>query len=248
MKVEVTNGPLTDVKADALVVGLSADDKRLPPALAAVDKASGGRIAAVLAAEKFVGKAGTVTHVHVGGGVGASRVVIAGTGGRRDFNAELIRRGAAAGLRRARDLGARTVALDVMGDRLPARDRAHAAVEGAILGTYVFDRYKREKSEKVVETLRVIAGDQKQLRDATEGARRGQIFAESTWLARDLINSPANDIHPSRLADVARQVAKEGKLKLKVLERDDCAKLGMGAFLGVAQGSPDQPPKFIHLT
>jgi len=43
-------------------------------------------------------------------------------------------------------------------------------------------------------------------------------------------------------------VAREGKLKVKILERDDCAKLGMGAFLGVAQGSPEQPPKFIHLT
>jgi leucyl aminopeptidase len=247
MKVEVVTGPLGSVKADAVVVGLSADDKRLPPAIATLDRAVAGRIAAVLAAERFQGKPGAVTHLHLANGLGASRVVVTGLGGRKENVAEMVRRAAAAGLRRARDLGARTVALDLLGDRLSPRERAHAAVEGAILGTYVFERYKREKSDKTVETLRVVTADGRQAREVTEGARRGEIFAQSTWLARDLINAPANDVHPTYVAEVAREIAREGKLKLKVLERDDCAKLGMGAFLGVAQGS-EQPPKFIHLT
>jgi leucyl aminopeptidase len=247
MKVEVVTGPLGSVKADAVVVGLSADDKRLPPAIATLDRAAEGRIAAVLAAERFQGKPGAVTHLHLANGLGASRVVVTGLGGRKENVAEMVRRAAAAGLRRARDLGARTVALDLLGDRLSPRERAHAAVEGAILGTYVFERYKREKSDKTVETLRVVTADGRQAREVTEGARRGEIFARSTWLARDLINAPANDVHPTYVAEVAREIAREGKLKLKVLERDDCAKLGMGAFLGVAQGS-EQPPKFIHLT
>ena len=248
MKVDVVTGALGSVKADAVVVGLSTDDKRLPPAIAALDRAAEGRIAAVLAAERFQGKPGAVTHLHLANGLGASRIVVTGLGSKKDNSTEMVRRAAAAGLRRARDLGARTVALDLLGDRLSARERAHAAVEGAILGTYVFDRYKREKSEKAVDTLRVVAADARQAREATEGARRGEVFAESTWLARDLVNAPANDIHPTYIAEVARQVARAGKLKVKVLERDDCAKLGMGAFLGVAQGSPEQPPKFIHLT
>ena len=248
MKVEVVAEALGKVKADALVVGVSADDKKLSPVLAALDRQAGGRIASVLAAERFTAKPGVVTHLHVADGFGASRIVLAGIGGRKDSGAEMVRRAAAAGLRRARDLGARTVALEVLGDRLPLRERAHAAVEGAILGTYVFDRYKREKNEKIVETLRVMSPDGKQTREVTEGARRGEIFAQSTWLARDLINAPANDVHPTHVADVAKQVARDGKLKVKILEREDCAKLGMGAFLGVAQGSPEQPPKFIHLT
>jgi leucyl aminopeptidase len=247
MNVEVITGLLGEVNADAVVVGLSTDDKKLPAALAALDRRAEGRIAAVLAAEKFHGKAAAVTHLHVANGAGPSRIVVAGLGARKDVGAEMIRRTAAAGVRRARDLGARTVALDLLGDRLPPRARAHAVVEGAILGTYVFDRYKREKNEKVVETLRVVAADGRQTREVTEGARRGEIFARATWLARDLINAPANDVTPTHVADVARQVAREAKLKAKVLEREDCAKLGMGAFLGVAQGS-EQPPKFIHLT
>ena len=247
MKVEIATGSLGEVKADAVVVGIPADDKKLPPGLAALDRQAGGRIAAVLAAEKFQGKPGAVTHLHVDNGIAASRVVVVGLGNRKELAAEMVRRAAAVGLRRARDLGARAVALEVFGDRLTARLRAHAAVEGAVLGTYVFDRYRRDKSEKTVETLRVVAPDRKQAREVTDGARRGEIFAQGTWLARDLINAPANDVHPTHVAEVARQIAKEGKLKIKVLERDECEKLGMGAFLGVARGS-EQPPKFIHLT
>ncbi|MBM4439395.1 MAG: leucyl aminopeptidase [Candidatus Rokubacteria bacterium] len=247
MKIEVVTGPLAGVKADALVVGLSSDDKKLPAALAGLDRQTEGRIGGVLTAEKFNARAGAVTHLHVVNGLGASRIVVTGLGPRKEMGAEMIRRGAAAGLRRARDLGARSVALDLLGDKLSPRERAHAAVEGAILGTYVFDRYKREKSDKAVESLRVIAADGRQAREVTEGARRGEVFAQGTWLARDLVNAPANEVNPTKLAEVAREVAREGKLKLNVLEREDCAKLGMGAFLGVAQGS-QEPPKFIHLT
>src|SRR5512144_1622941 len=112
MKVEVVTEPLAAVRADALVVGSTTDDTKLPPALAALDRQAGGRIGAVIAAERFDGKPGTVTHLHVAEGVGVSRIVIAGLGGRKAVNPELVRRAAATGLKRARDLGARTVALD----------------------------------------------------------------------------------------------------------------------------------------
>jgi ABC-type phosphate transport system auxiliary subunit len=65
MNVEVITGLLGEVNADAVVVGLSTDDKKLPAALAALDRRAEGRIAAVLAAEKFHGKAAAVTHLHV---------------------------------------------------------------------------------------------------------------------------------------------------------------------------------------
>jgi leucyl aminopeptidase len=68
-------------------------------------------------------------------------------------SSEVLRRAAAAAVRRARDLGARTVAAELLGDRLTARQRAQAVVEGAILGTYHFDRYKREKAERIVSEL-----------------------------------------------------------------------------------------------
>jgi leucyl aminopeptidase len=247
MNVQVLARPLTEVKADALVVGLPAEVKALPLRLAALDRRAGGLLKNVLEAEKFQGRTASVTHVHTAGRLPAACVVVVGLGNGKPATGEVLRRAASAALRRARDLGARSVAVELLGDRLPTRQRAHALVEGGILGTYTFDRYKREKSDKLVDRLTVVVPDARTAREAGEGARRGEVFARATWFARDLVNAPANDVHPTQLARVATQVAREGKLKLRIYDRDACRKLGMGAFLGVAAGS-EQPPKFIHLT
>jgi leucyl aminopeptidase len=238
--------PLAATEADALVVGLFAEERKLPDALARLDRAAGGLLKRVLEAEKFQAKAGSVTHVHIGDGLSAPRLIVVGLGPRAGATLEVVRRAAAAGVRRARDLGGRRIAVDVLGDGLPARQRAQAVVEGGMLGVYAFERYKRDRAEKAVDELRVITGDGRQARDVAGGVSRGEVFAEATAFARDLINAPANEIHPTQLARVAADVARETGLELKILERADCKKLGMGAFLGVAAGS-EQPPKFIHL-
>jgi leucyl aminopeptidase len=247
MKVTVTARALGSIEADALVVGLHAEEPKLREAVARLDRAVGGQLTEVLAAERFQGKPGQLTYVHTGGRLPARRLLVVGLGKRADVTLETVRRAASAGLRRARELGARVVAIETLGDRLPARARAHAVTEGAILGTYTFDRYKREKVDRRVEELRVVEVDARRRREATAGARTGEIFAEATCFARDLVNSPANDVHPTFLAKVAGDLAREARLGVKVLDRAECEKLGMGAFLGVAAGS-EQPPKFIHLT
>jgi leucyl aminopeptidase len=242
VKVAIATKRLEEVDADALVVGLYAEEKRLPDGLARLDRAAGGRVKTALEAEKFKPKVGQVTHVHALD----RRVVVAGLGPRGETTAETLRRAAAAALRRARDLGARTVAAEVLGDRLPARQRAQALVEGALLGTYAFERYKKEKADRVVEELRVVEADARRAREVADGVGRGEAFARATALARDLVNTPAKDLSPADLAKAATDLAKERKLGVTVYDRAECRRLGMGAFLGVAAGSAE-PPKFIHL-
>lgn len=247
MKVRVVDAAPASVEADALVVGHYAEEPKPRDVVAALDGALGGHLADVFAAERFQGKPGQVTYVHAGGRLPARRVVVVGLGKRGDLTLETIRRAASAGLRRARDLGARAVAIELLGERLSTRARAHAVTEGAILGAYMFEQYRREKADKRVEELRLVEPDAAQRPEATEGARTGEVFAEATCFARDLVNSPANDVHPTYLAKVATRIAREARLGVKVLDRAECQKLGMGAFLGVAMGSA-QPPKFIHLS
>ncbi len=128
-----------------------------------------------------------------------------------------------------------------------ARERAQATVEGALLGTYRFDKYLKEKSGKALASLAVVEPERRQQAAARDGMRLGQIGAAATTLARDLVNEPANVVTPSYLAARAQEIAKAGRLRVRVLDGDACAKLGMGAFIGVAQGS-QEPPRFIHLT
>jgi len=76
------------------------------------------------------------------------------------------------------------------------------------------------------------------------GLKRGQAIAAGSTLARECANRPANHCTPSYLADQARKLGKDHGLKVSVLDRKDCEKLGMGSFLAVAQGS-EEPLKFI---
>jgi leucyl aminopeptidase len=246
MKVSLeTRGPL-EARADVLIVGKHAEEARLAPVLQPLDSALRGQLSRVLAAERFEGKPGQMAYFY-SAGIRAERVLVVGLGPRKDYAGETVRRAAAGGVRRARDLGAKAVAVMMPPDGVPARARAQAIVEGAVLGTYRFDRYVKEKSDKVLEALSVLEPERRSQAAAREGLGLGEVTAAGACLARDLVNEPANTITPTRLAETAGEIARTGKLGLKVLEREDCEALGMGAYLGVARGS-QEPPKFIHLT
>jgi len=241
----------SEARADVLVLGQYGEGARPAPEIATLDRALGGLLSRVLKTEKFEGKPGQISYFHTAGAVPAERVLVVGLGplrrGARGRDAEPIRRATAAAVRRARDLGAETIAVFMPAAALPARERAQAIVEGALLGTYRFDKYLKEKNGKMVRALSVLEPDRRSAAAARDGVRIGRISAEATVLARDLVNEPANVVTPTFLARRAAEIAKEGGLALRVLDRAECAKMGMGAYVGVAQGS-EEPPKFIHLT
>jgi len=247
MKLSLETRDLARARADMLVVGRHAGEARLSPALQALDAALGGTLSRVLAAEKFEGKPGQSSHFYTDGRLAAPRVLVVGLGQKNEASAEAVRRAAAHGARRARDLGAVSAAMFLPGEGVPARQRAQATAEGAILGSYRFDKYLTEKNGKALGAVAVVEPDRRQQALAREGVRLGEIWAQATCAARDLVNEPANVVTPTYLAGRAEEIARAGRLKVRVLERDDCATLGMGAFVGVARGS-QEPPKFIHLT
>jgi leucyl aminopeptidase len=242
----------SEARADVLVLGRYAAEGRPPAEFAAVDRALGGLLSKVLTSEKFEGKPGQISYVHTGGKIPAERVLVVGLGPHRRSDrtradAEPVRRAVSAAVRRARDLGAATVAVFVPPNGLSPRERAQAIVEGGLLGTYRFEKYLKEKATKAVRGLTVLEPDRRSAAGGRDGVRLGQIWAEATCLTRDLVNEPANVVTPTFLARRAGEIAREGGLKLKVMERAECARMGMGAYVGVAQGS-EEPPKFIHLT
>ncbi len=247
MKIGVKAGSLSDATGDVLVLDRHAGEPRLGPEAARVDRALGGLLARVLAEERFEGRVGETAYVHTGDRLGVKRVLVVGLGPRADVKAETLRRAASAALRRSRDLGARAVVMALPGTRLPARLRAQACAEGALLGLYAFDRYKAKKNgDRAIETLTVLVAGARERAAAREGLRIGELCAEATSFARDLINEPANAITATALARQAEAIAKAGGLGVRILDREACGRLGMGAFLGVNRGS-QEPPRFIHL-
>jgi leucyl aminopeptidase len=154
-------------------------------------------------------------------------------------------------VKRVRQAGASSFITCLHGDGLSktsAVELTQALVEGAILGAYRFTEYLSDKKDdaKQVTRLTVLATDAWQLDDLKEGARRGVATAEAALFVRDLCNHPSNVMTPTRVAAEAKKIGRERGVRLKILERAQAERLGMGAFLGVARGS-HEPPKFIIL-
>jgi leucyl aminopeptidase len=112
------------------------------------------------------------------------------------------------------------------------------------LATYSDQRFKSEPDQTKPQLAHLtLVGLQQQ---AAAGLACTDAICAGVELARELVAAPPNVANPQHLADTAAQIASHHNLELKLLERDDCAALAMGAYLAVAQGS-SLPPKFIHL-
>lgn len=251
MRIEVTAGDITTIQADGIMVSLCEDSERLgipTAAVIAVDSLLGGAIGALLDAKGFKGKPSEVAVLHTLGKLPARLVAVCGLGRQGEVTVDRVRDAAAEGCRALRKLGCRSIATTLLGAGtagLDAPTSARAISEGAGLGLYTFTRYRAPEGPDV-EVVHIVVREQSDLMTLEKSVRTGEILAETTNLARDMVNEPANYMTPSRMAQVAQDMASTYGLQATVLDRDDMVSLGMGALLGVAQGSAE-PPKFIRL-
>ncbi|MBV8977275.1 MAG: leucyl aminopeptidase [Alphaproteobacteria bacterium] len=226
------------VKAGAWIVGATEGPVLLAAANRA-DAAAGGAIARALKTSRFTGKAGQSLEVLAPAGASASRIVLVGLGKASEFDgnaAENLSANVVGALSKAGE-GAVTFDIDVpKGAKLkPGALAVHLAM-GARLRSYTFNRYRtREVAEHEfhVKSVSVLTPD-------APAARRTwpamDAVAEGMFLARDLVNEPPNVLSPQEFATRAKQLSKLG-VKVEVLGEKEMKKLGMGALLGVGQGS-----------
>ena len=251
MEIKVVAGDITRIKADAVIVNLFEGVKQPGGATGAVDQALGGAITKLIAENEVKGKLNELTLIHTLGKLEAGRVLVAGLGKQEKFTLDSIRGLMAEACKYLRKLGVKRAATIVHGagiGGLDAEKAVQAIAEGSILGLYTFRRHITKESEHgEIEELLIVERDESKVAVLERGLKRGRIMAEATNFARNMINEPANHMTPSDMAQVARDVAAKYGLECTVLEREEMKNLGMGALLGVAQGSK-QPPKFIILS
>jgi leucyl aminopeptidase len=179
-----------------------------------------------------------VTHVD------GRRFIVVGLGERSRFDAERARVVAATAHRRARELSAKALCWKVpIPDSSRSGDAvASGLVEGTLLHAYRFDRYSaRNEDRREVERLILSAAD-----DFSRPVREAQVITSAQNRARDLGNTPGNDLPPAALAEYARGVAEERGLIAEILDGHEIRERGMGAFAAVAQGS-EQDARLIRL-
>ena len=255
MEIKVSIGDVTQQETPALIVNLFEGVQTPGGATGAVDSALGGVVSGLISDGEVSGKIGELTLVHTPASAYPSfkpgRVLVAGLGKRDAFGYEQVRRVTASALRRLERASISEAATIVHGAGIGGLEPAASAAaiaEGAVLGLYKFDKYKSTNgSKRKFESLTLVDIVQGNCSALESGVERGETYARAGVAARDMVNEPANRFPPSKMAEVACEVANSAGVGCTVLEREDVEKLGMGAYLGVAQGS-HQPPKFIHLT
>lgn len=223
----------------ALVVGATEGAKLLPAAIAA-DKEADGALTRALGYSRFTGKSGQMLEVLAPAGVRASRLVLVGLGTGSDVDRGRVETTAAAAVGRLGTAGEGqvTIHLDVpKGSKLKAATLAAHVAFGARLKTYTFNHYRTknlEEHEQRVKTVRVVTSD------ATAAKRAFaplDAIATGMFLARDLVNEPPNVLSPVEFARRAKSNLAKAGVKVSVLGEAEMRKLGMGALLGVGQGS-----------
>ena len=248
--VHAESGDLAAVQADAVVVNLFEGVTSPGGGTGALDRALGGQISALIDDGAIKGKNGELTTLFTFGRIPAKRVVIAGLGKQKDFDVDKVRALSGTVARALRQVGVRRAATIVHGAGIGGLDPeacAQAIAEGAAMGLYRFRKYKRaDEDAKELDELVLVEHDATRLEALNRGVSRGLILAEAVNFCRDMANEPSNQMTPTELAARARGAADECGLECHVLDKEEMLEFGMGALLGVAQGS-HQPPKFIVL-
>ncbi|MGW5658893.1 leucyl aminopeptidase [Streptomyces sp. NPDC003758] len=237
------------LRADAIVVGVAkgAEGPVVAPGAEAVDQAYDGRLAAILQTLGASGAEGEVTKLPAPSGFKAPVVVAVGLGAEPEkdeaFTAEALRRAAGSAARALN--GSKKAAF-----ALPITDAADAAVigEGALLGAYSFDTYKENgkngrnaKNGKAPLAEVALLGGKPRDKAYKAAVERAVAVTEELNRARDLINTPPNDLNPAAFAALAQTAAKEHGIKVQVLDEKALAKGGYGGILGVGAGSASAP-------
>jgi leucyl aminopeptidase len=194
-------------------------------------------------AGEVAGKPGELTLVHFPAGLKARRLLLAGAGKREKFTPAESRKLAGTAIRHLKSRSIKRVTFFLQ-DELATAEYVEAVTEGAITGHYEPDQYKTAENEKK-SVERLVVAVRPGGPDLGQAFERGRQIGEAQNLARDFVNEPANRLTPLGLAERARQIAAEAGLECEILDRDRMRQLGMGALLGVAQGSAESPALIV---
>jgi leucyl aminopeptidase len=242
MNITVSGLSFLNWSGDGLAIALFEDHLDLSGDLATLDAKLSGAIKDLIADTDFKGKPGNSASTRIAGSP-IRKLILVGLGKPDALKFDSLRRAAAVAAKLAKKERCKTVGLSLPVSNNDPAGSTQAIVEGIELALYQDTRFKSEPDDKPhIETIELLgfAGQEA----AVEKARQ---ICSGVFLARELVAAPANYVTPITMAETALAIANEFGLESEVLEKEACEKLGMGAFLGVAQAS-DLPPKFIHLT
>jgi leucyl aminopeptidase len=243
MNITLSNATPASFAADVLAVGVTSQGLARDPILARLNQATGGALIPYLKQEGFKAKEGQVLHMLGRGRLKAKRLTIVGLG----EQAQSARSARVLAVQAARATASKASSLALVAGSLDDAT-LRALAEGTVTGAYRYTRYltgdRKPRHELKKATILV---DGKLTPAARNAVDAGQSIGESINFARDLVNSPPNDLSATQLAELAALEAKRFGIACKTFDKKGIAKLGMPLLLAVNRGSTEEP-RFFHLS
>ncbi len=236
-------------KAEIAGIGVFESDKDFLKRAASLDAAAKSKIQKRAEQAKFSGKGCETLLVPDALNQGSGHVLLIGLGKKEKFTLEKVRLAAARLLSHAKTLKLAHAALDLesLVQKFSPEETAGAAVEGARLSDYEFNKYKSKPSpSKKIEEFDLFSKSDRKFKEIGRAISEAELIAEGVFFTRNVANEPANVMTPRRLAQAAKEMAAKNNLSCKVLGLAEIKKLGMGGVIGVSQGSAEEP-QFIIL-
>jgi leucyl aminopeptidase len=234
MKIEFLAAADADAAAPGEALAVPAfKGGSLKPTQESLNLAMAGGLERALAGARFDGSAGQTLLLPAPHGLVADRLLLVGVGEAGAFDAAAAETFGAAAFQALKASGSKTLVLK-LGEA--AAELAARAAFGVRLASYRFDKYRTTEPADKQPSLaqaRVEAGEPKAAKKAYQPL---DALADGIFLTRDLVSEPANVLHPEEFARRAAKLERLG-VEVEILGEKEMKKLGMGALLGVGQGS-----------
>jgi leucyl aminopeptidase len=227
---------LASVEVDGLILIIAGDSVD-----AAIDAPIAALIADAVAHGDLALKKGKTLYMHRPAGIAARRVAVSVAA---DASAKAFKSAVAHALAALKASGASTVAIAWASAGEWTDAHAEAAVTAMADATYLYRHSKPSAPAAWAPKSLTLLCQKAEVKAVQLGLKRGAAVAAGATLAREFGNRPGNECTPTWLGQQAKKIGKEWDLDVEVLDRKAVEKLGMGAFLAVAQGS-DEPLRFI---
>lgn len=170
------------------------------------------------------------------------RVLLVGLGKEKELTLERLRIASCSAVKSAASNKIRELVFSVPATRLHSKDVAASLAEGAVLGDYVFDKYKTNHDEKQTRIEKItFLHENTKLKDIVQ---RAKIICEGANNARELVNEAPNVAHTVYLENVAMEIAKRNDLRITVLDENELKNRGLNLILAVSRGS-FCPPRLV---
>jgi leucyl aminopeptidase len=237
--------PTTADAAPHIQIVTAGPGMALSAAAAAADAATGGQVTKALTAARFEGDAGSIVEIMAPAGLAATRLLVVGTGAPDKATAAVFEKIGGAIAAKCQTSGEPRASIDLSGvtAAVPLDVAAAHLGHGAMLRSYRFDKYRttmKAKAKPTLTDLDIIGAPGAVAAHVSLAA-----IAAGVARTRDLVSEPANVIYPESFVASAADLAGLG-IEITVLGEPEMRALGMGALLGVAQGSV-RPPRLMAM-